>query len=111
MLKMAGKRSPEEDDSLSAADVSVKRGKHVLSEGMLSVDEEESSSQVSCMECVAVRGTPSKSSSTYEATAILFCRPFSLPSGREVSWDCLFTRWSLPPCTSWQTVRSGRTSS
>ena len=51
---MAGKRGLEEDDCLSAADVSVKKGKHVLSEGMLTADEEDGVSQVSCVQCVTV---------------------------------------------------------
>lgn len=51
---MAGKRGLEEDDCLSAADVSVKKGKHVLSQGVLAADEEDSASQVSCMQCVTV---------------------------------------------------------
>ena len=50
---MAGKRVLEEDDCLSAADVSVKKGKHVLSEGMLAADEEDNS-QVSCMQCTSL---------------------------------------------------------
>ena len=51
---MAGKRCLDEEDSLSAEDISVKKGKHVLSEGMLSVDEEDHASQVSCLQCVTV---------------------------------------------------------
>lgn len=109
-MKMAGKRGLDEEESLSAADISVKKGKHVLSERMLSVDEEDRQSQVSCPPAVC----DGVHSFQYVVVVFTHCtffssRSFCPPFGRLVGWVCPFTTWNLPPCTSWQTVQSGKT--